>query len=100
MYFIAYSVIVAGLAVSLASAASGQVGNPALTQTPVTTQEIARTYNAFRLPRYKSAAAELDGLCASKRRRDQRRCDRAWKKIQVAYAQLQAKKARVQSQQH
>jgi len=36
---------------------------------------------------------QLNRVCASKLRADQRRCDRAWRIIADAHAQLQAKRA-------
>lgn len=35
----------------------------------------------------------LDQICASKRRSDQRDCEHAWRVINKAYAELQAKRA-------
>lgn len=35
----------------------------------------------------------LDEICASKRRSDQRDCEQAWRVINKAYAELQAKRA-------
>ncbi|MBE1528593.1 hypothetical protein GGC65_003049 [Sphingopyxis sp. OAS728] len=35
----------------------------------------------------------LDRLCASKRRSDQQQCEQAWRAINAAYAELQAKRA-------
>jgi len=36
----------------------------------------------------------LNALCASKRARDQVRCEKAWRKINAAHARLQAEKAK------
>jgi hypothetical protein len=44
-------------------------------------------------PTAKELVARLDRLCASKRQRDQRRCEESWRVINAAYADLQAKKA-------
>lgn len=41
----------------------------------------------------KRVLARLDEVCASKLRADQRRCDRAWRIIADAHAELQAKRA-------
>lgn len=53
---------------------------------------------SFAVPRTTSAEAArrlvelLDQLCSSRRARDQRRCDAAWREINAGYAQLQARR--------
>jgi len=55
--------------------------------------ETVRTY-PFSLNNSPKAVLErLDRLCASKRRADQQQCEQAWRAINAAYAELQAKRA-------
>ena len=41
----------------------------------------------------KAVLERLDRLCASKRRSDSEQCERAWRVINAAYAELRAKRA-------
>lgn len=43
--------------------------------------------------RRKMVLQKLDRVCSSNRRGDQRRCDRAWRIINDAHAELQARRA-------
>ena len=78
--------------------AYGQAGNPALTETPVTTGEIMRSYEMGPHQTPRDRLDDLDKLCESRKRSNQKRCDTAWRKINVAYAKLQAAKVAGQSQ--
>lgn len=85
--------IVLALTAALPTAASAQFFNPALTQTPVTTAEITRSYQGSSAASRAQVLASLDAVCSSKERSDQRRCSAAWKIIDQAYADLKAKRA-------
>ncbi|WP_432768341.1 MAG: hypothetical protein HEQ22_13070 [Sphingopyxis sp.] len=55
--------------------------------------EQARAFPAGRDNSPKAVLARLDRLCASKRSADQRRCEKAWRVINQAHADLQARRA-------
>ena len=55
--------------------------------------ENVRTYPFSRNNSPKAVLERLDRLCASKRRSDQQQCEQAWRAINAAYAELQAKRA-------
>jgi len=81
------------LTTALPTTASAQFFNPALTETPVTTTEITRSYQGSSAASRAQVLASLDAVCSSKNRYDQRRCSAAWKIIDKAYADLKAKRA-------
>ena len=55
--------------------------------------ETVRTYPFSRNDSPKAVLERLDRLCASKRRSDQQQCEQAWRAINAAYAELQARRA-------
>jgi len=55
--------------------------------------EHARAFPAGRTYDRDQVLKQLNRVCASKLRADQRRCDRAWRIIADAHAELQAKRA-------
>lgn len=55
--------------------------------------ENVRNYPFSRNDSPKAVLERLDRLCASKRRADQQQCEQAWRAINAAYAELQAKRA-------
>ena len=55
--------------------------------------ETVRTYPTSRDNSPKAVLERLDRLCASKRPADQQQCEQAWRAINTAYAELQAKRA-------
>ncbi|MEY4055815.1 MAG: hypothetical protein RL519_1150 [Pseudomonadota bacterium] len=78
------------IALALAAPAAAQTGEP---QTPQVSA-VAWSYGLVSdRPTTKELVARLDRLCASKRQRDQRRCEESWHVINAAHAELQAKKA-------
>lgn len=84
------SLLAAGLLATAASAAD--MPSPALLGA-MGYAETVRTYPISRNDSPKAVLERLDRLCASKRRADQQQCEQAWRAINVAYAELQAKRA-------
>lgn len=67
-------------------------GDPALTQTPITTNEIGCSYADTADTWRQDYMRRLNSLCRSKAPRDQSLCSEAWRVINAAYAELEAKK--------
>ncbi|HKX90200.1 MAG TPA: hypothetical protein VJM13_13390 [Sphingopyxis sp.] len=86
------SLIALGL-VSGATAASATDINSAADIGARSYSESVRVYPQSRDNSPKAVLARLDRLCASKRRSDQQQCEQAWRAINAAYAELQAKRA-------
>ncbi|MHA4838852.1 hypothetical protein [Sphingopyxis sp. MSC1_008] len=55
--------------------------------------ESVRTYPFSRNDSPKAVLERLDRLCASKRHTDQQQCEQAWRAINAAYVELQARRA-------
>lgn len=84
------------MAIVTPGTALAQFGNPATTQTPITSQEIGRSYGVMAGYNRQETLRRLNRVCASERRSDRQRCDAAWKKIHAGYAKLQARRVQAQ----
>jgi hypothetical protein len=82
--------IAAGLLTTTASAAD--MPSPALLGAMGYSENV-RTYPISRNDSPKAVLERLDRLCASKRRSDQQQCEQAWRAINAAYVELQARRA-------
>src|SRR3546814_12441293 len=75
---------------STAAAAQGIDINSAATIGPNSSGQYVRAFPSLRDNSPKAVLARLARLCASERSSDQQRCEKAWRVINRAYADLQA----------
>ena len=78
---------------STAAAAQGIDINSAASIGANSSGEYARAFPAFRDNSPKAVLARLNQLCASDRPSDKQRCEKAWRVINRAHAELQARRA-------
>lgn len=78
---------------STAAAAQGIDINSAATIGANSSGEYARAFPAGRENSAEAVLARLNRLCASERSSDQQRCEKAWRVINRAHADLQARRA-------
>ena len=78
---------------SAVAAAQGPDLNTAATIGANSSGEYARAFPLSRDNSSKAVLARLNQLCASDRSFDQQRCEKAWRVINRAYADLQARRA-------
>ena len=78
---------------STAAAAQGIDINSAATIGANSSGQYVRAFPSLRDNSPKAVLARLDRLCASERSSDQQRCEKAWRVINRAHADLQARRA-------
>ena len=78
---------------SAGAAAQGIDINSAATIGANSSGQYVRAFPSLRDNSPKAVLARLDRLCASERSSDQQRCEKAWRVINRAHADLQARRA-------